>query len=125
MIFDTDVLIWALRGNTRAASAINRADDLQVSIVSYMELIQGARNKRELHATQKALAELEFEILPLSENIGHRASIYMEEYALKSNIGLADALIAATAIEKGLTLCTANTKDYKAISEISLKAFRP
>jgi len=56
MLFDTDVLIWALRGNARAAAAIDGADNLQLSVVSYMELIRGARNKRELQATKKALA---------------------------------------------------------------------
>jgi len=125
MLFDTDVLIWALRGNTRAAAVIDRADSLELSIVSYMELLRGTRNKRELHATKTTLANLNFQILPLSENIGHRASIYLEEYALKSNIGVADALIAATAVESHQPLCTANTKDYRVIGEIKLKVFRP
>lgn len=125
MLFDTDVLIWALRGNARAAAAIDGADNLQLSVVSYMELIRGARNKRELQATKKALANLDFQLLGLSENIGHRASIYLEEYAIKSNIGVPDALIAATAVETGQRLCTANAKDYRAIGEIQLKLFRP
>ena len=71
------------------------------------------------------LAELDFEILPLTENIGHRASIYLEEYALKSNIGVPDALIAATAVEDGGMLCTANAKDYRSIAELKLSVFRP
>lgn len=125
MLFDTDVLIWALRGNARAAAAIDSADSLHLSVVSYMELVRGARNKRELQATKKALANLDFQILGLSENIGHRASIYLEEYAMKSNIGVPDALIAATAVETGQRLCTANAKDYRAIAEIQLELFRP
>jgi len=125
MLFDTDVIIWALRGNARAAAAIDRADSLELSIVSYMELARGARDKRELHATKMALANLDFQILPLSENIGHRASIYLEEYALKSNIGVPDALIAATAVENGQRLCTANARAYRAIAKIQLEVFRP
>ncbi len=125
MLFDTDVLIWALRGNARAAAAIDRADSLELCVVSYMELVRGARDKRELRATRTALANLDFLILPLSENTGHRASVYLEEYALKSNIGIPDALIAATAVENGQPLCTANAKDYRAIAEIELKVFRP
>jgi hypothetical protein len=125
MLFDTDVIIWALRGNTRAAAAIDRADSLELSIVSYMELVRGARDKRELYSTRMALTNLDFQILALSENIGHRASIYLEEYALKSNIGVPDALIAATAVENGQPLCTANVKDYRAIVEIQLEVFRP
>ena len=125
MLFDTDVMIWALRGNARAAAAIDRAESLELSVVSYMELVLGARDKDELRATKKALANLDFQILPLTENIGHRASVYLEEYALKSNIGIPDALIAATAIEHGQSICTANAKDYRAIAEIELKLFRP
>ncbi|MCF6284064.1 MAG: type II toxin-antitoxin system VapC family toxin [Candidatus Hydrogenedentes bacterium] len=125
MLFDTDVIIWALRGSTRAAAAIDRADSLELSMVSYMELVRGARNKRELHSTKAALANLDFQVLALSENIGHRASIYLEEYALKSNIGIPDALIAATAVENGQPLCTANAKDYRSITELELKVFRP
>lgn len=125
MLFDTDVLIWAMRGSARAAAAVDNAETLELSIVSYMELLQGARNKRELHATKTALARLDFEILPLTENIGHRASIYMEGYALKSNIGVSDALIGATAVERGKVLCTANAKDYRSIAELELRVFRP
>ena len=125
MLFDTDVIIWALRGNARAAAAVDGADSLELSIVSYMELVRGARDKRELHATKTTLANLDFQMLPLSENIGHRASVYLEEYAMKSNLGIADALIAATAVESGQPLCTANAKDYRAVAELALKVFRP
>lgn len=123
MIFDTDVLIWTLRGNEKAARAIEADPSRAVSIVSCMELFQGARNKSELTAIRRFL--LEFEILPLSEDIGYRASIYMEEYVLKAGLQLADALIAATAVERQETLCTGNAKHYQAISELALKTFRP
>jgi len=125
MLFDTDVIIWALRGNRRAASAIDKADDLALSVISYMELTQGAHDKKDLRMTRGYLADLGFSILPLSENIGHRASIYLEEYTLKSSLGIPDALIAATAVENETQLCSGNAKHYKVISEINLKVFRP
>lgn len=125
VVFDTDVIIWALRGNTRAVAAIDQADHLALSVVSYMELVCGARDKRELRATRTALSNLDFRILALSEDIGHRAQIYLEEYALKSNLGVSDALIAATAVEYEQRLCTANAKDYRTINEVQLDVFRP
>lgn len=125
MLVDTDVLIWALRGNTRATTAIDQADRLELSVVSYMELLQGARDKADLRLTKAFLTDLGFAILPLSENIGHRAAIYLEEYALKSNLGVPDALIAATAAESEVVLCTGNAKDYRVIAELELKIFRP
>jgi predicted nucleic acid-binding protein len=123
VIFDSDVLIWALRGNNKAVEAIEAQERRAVSIVSCMELFQGARDKRELAAIRRFL--LEFETLPLSENIGYRASIYLEEYALKAGQQLADALIAATAVANQETLCSGNARHYRAISEIKLRTFRP
>lgn len=125
MLFDTDVIIWSLRGNQQAAKLIDQADQLELSVVSYMELLQGARDKSDLRLIKSYLADLGFLIVPLSENIGHRAAIYLEEYSLKSNLGVPDALIAATAAETDATLCTGNAKDYRAIAEVSLKVFRP
>jgi predicted nucleic acid-binding protein len=125
MLFDTDVLIWALRGNRRAASAIDQADRLQVSAVSYMELLKGARDKRDQKATQAFLRDLGFEMLPVTAGISHRAVIYMEEFVLSAGLELADALIAATAGEHGLDLCTANVRHYRVIADLNLKGFRP
>lgn len=125
MLFDTDVIIWALRGNKRAAKEIDQADCLDLSVVSYMELLQGVRDKKDLRLTRAFLDDLGFRMLPLTENIGHRASIYLEEYGLKTNLGVPDALIAATAVENNSALCTGNAKDYQAIAEVALEVFRP
>ena len=48
MIFDTDVMIWAFRGNAKALDAIDSADTRSISSVTYMELLRGVRNKKEL-----------------------------------------------------------------------------
>lgn len=122
MIFDTDILIWTLRGNGKAAHAIEGDESPAVSIVSCMELFQGARDRSELSVIRRFL--LQFETLPLSENIGYRASIYMQEYALRAGLQLADSLIAATAVERQETLCSGNVKHYRAISELGLRPFR-
>jgi predicted nucleic acid-binding protein len=125
MLFDTDVLIWAFRGNKRAAEAIDSAEKRYLSVVNYMELLQGARDKREMRIVRSFLKDLGFRVLPLSENIGHRASIYIEEYTLKAGLRLADASLAATAVELQLVLFSADTKHYRGISELKLKTFRP
>lgn len=90
-----------------------------------MELTQGTQDKKDLRMTRAYLVDLGFSILPLTENIGHRASIYLEEYALKSSLGIPDALIAATAVENETQLCSGNAKHYRVISEVNLKVFRP
>ena len=125
MIFDTDVLIWATRGNPRAARAIDAAADRALSIVSFMELHQGARSKPEARQIRQSLRQLRFRILPLSESIGAKAAAIIEQHALAHGIQLADALIAATAIEMEHPLCTANVKHFRPIGSLSRVAFRP
>jgi hypothetical protein len=90
-----------------------------------MELLQGARDKQEAKAIKALLADLGVDVLPLTENIGHRASIYMEEYGLRAGLCMADALVAATAVENDLALCTANRKHYRVISDLDVRPFRP
>ena len=125
MIFDTDVAIWIERGHPKAAALLNAEPNPMISVQTYMELLQGARDRRELEETERFLRNLYFEILPLSENIGHRASIYVRQFALSHGLRAGDALIAATAVEHGQTLCTANAKHLRPVRELELKPFKP
>jgi predicted nucleic acid-binding protein len=124
MIFDSDILIWQSRGNLRAASALNAAADREMSIISFMELLQGARSKVELLDIKSSLRMLGFRILPLSESIGATAAALVEQHNLATGIQLADALIAATAMEVGEPLCTGNLKHFRSIKNLSCVAFR-
>ena len=124
MLFDTDVLVWALRGKSNAAALMEADADCQASVVTYMELLQGARDKREARSIKLFLAETGVRILPLTENIGYRAAIYVEEYGLRMGLCVADALVAATAVEGRLTLCTGNQKHYRLIGDLDVKPFR-
>ena len=125
MLFDTDVLIWVLRGNAKAARLVDETGDRRISVVTLMELLQGARDQRETRLIKRFVVELGFRTLPLTENTGHRADVYMEEYGLSSGLRVADALIAATAAENNLTLCSGDKSHYRAIAELDLLPFRP
>lgn len=125
MLFDTDVLIWALRGSARAAKEIDDAEERYISAVNYMELMQEARSKREQTMIKQFLNTLGFIVLPITEAVSHRATIFVEEHALKSGIQLADALVFATACEHSLKLCSANQKHFRAIRSLDTKVFRP
>ena len=124
MHFDTDVLIWALRGDPRAAALIDAAQEPGISVMVYMELLQGAKDKRDLKLIRSFLVDLGFRILPLTETIGQQASDYMVQHALKTAIGPADAIIAATAVQAKMPLCTGNAKHYRALPELNLRVFR-
>lgn len=125
MIFDTDIFIWTERGNQKAAKLMEKAEEKFLSIQTYMELLQCAKNKTQHKHVKDFLSSFGFIVLPLTENIGHRASIYVEEYTLSSSIRSGDAIIAATAVENNMFLSSSNAQYFKMIKELKLKAFKP
>ncbi|MHB8765642.1 MAG: PIN domain-containing protein [Deferrisomatales bacterium] len=125
MIVDTDILIWYLRGHEGARSFVEGARPFSLSAVTYMELVSGMRNKGELLTLRRTLKAWGARVLPLTEPISHRAMVYVEEHFLSHSLRLADALIAATAVEHGLPVATANTRHYRVIRELAIAAFHP
>lgn len=125
MLVDTDVFIWYTRGNTRAVTALDKLPEIHLSVVSYIELVQGMRNKRELRALRATLTGLEAQILQIDEIISGKAMFYVEQHFHSHAMRLADALIAATAVSQGVPLLTANTKHYSPISDLEIRRFRP
>ena len=125
VIFDTDMFIWVQRGNEKAAEVMDAADARYLSIQTYMELLQGAKNKKQHKYVKDFLSSFAFEVLPLTENIGHRAAIYVEEYALSSGVCSGDALIAATAVENNMPLVSSNKKHFKVINDLKFQHFKP
>lgn len=124
MIFDTDIFIWIQRGNLSAAKIVEKDSDRYLSVYSYMELLQLPNNKKQHQQTKDFIKEFAFKVLPLTNNIGHRAAIYIEEYSLAYGVKAGDAIIAATAVENNLTLCSSNKKHFKPIKELNLKIFK-
>jgi predicted nucleic acid-binding protein len=125
MLFDTDIFIWAQRGNVKAARLIDRSPERFLSVFSYMELLQSARDGEQHRRTHNFLSAFGFEVLPLTENIGHRALIYVEQYTLSHGLRAGDAIIAATAAENKMTLVSGNAKHFRLIKELKLKVFKP
>lgn len=125
MLIDTDVLIWYLRGNKNAQEIIESQNGFFVSAVTYIELVQGMRNKDELNELRFAFRNWNTKILYINEEITSKAMFYIERHFLSYSLELADALIGATAIVNGLPLLTGKDKHYKMIAEIDIKTFRP
>lgn len=90
-----------------------------------MELIQGMKDKSELRSFQKQITRWGIGIVHIDHEISSRASFYVQEYFLSHSMKMADALIAATAIQVGEALLTANDKHYKFIPNIAVKKFNP
>jgi predicted nucleic acid-binding protein len=118
-------LIWYLRGNENARKALNANIPLKISVINYMELLQGLRDKREYRTLQKYLKDRAIEIIQINENISSRAMFYVEDYCLSHAMELGDAIVAATALESNEVLLTANEKHYSFIPNMQISKFRP
>lgn len=122
VLFDSDVLIDVLRKNALAEmllTTIGGAGPLGISIISRMETIQGCRNAEVQQQAEKLLRR--FQVLGLDEAISRRADVLVTRYHLGYNLGVADALIAATAIEYDLPLLSKNQKDFRFLDTAGLQ----
>ena len=125
MLIDSAVLIWLTRGHVGAAQRLGQIDTWSISVVTYIELAQGCRDKAELARLKKGLAARNTDVLQVTPAISERAAELVDSLALSHGMRLADALIGATAIEHGATLITANTRHFEAVQNLVIEAFLP
>lgn len=113
MLLDTDVLISHLRGMSEARSWLHEASShgpLVVSAVSVAELTGGMRSA-ERREVWHLLAVMQTE--PVTELIAREAGALMRQYRRShAAIGIADYLIAATALVRGYELATLNVRHF-------------
>ncbi len=110
-LLDTDVLIDIRRGFPAAVSWYSQlAEKPSVPGFVAMELINGCHNNIDLTRLQLFLVGLP--IVWPSEADCQRGLEHLRDYRLSHNLGLIDALIAATAVGQGATLCTFNVKHF-------------
>ena len=120
-LFDTDVLIAYLRGYHQAvellkALAAQRFDFL-ISPVTIIEIEAGIRDTEK----EKTYELLDiFEVCTVDRSTAHFAGSSLRKYRKKGvTLGLADVIIAATAVIHHLTLVTYNTSHYP-MSELQI-----
>ena len=83
------------------------------------------RNKAEFVAVKKMLDMRSATLLPVTEAITLRATELMEAITLSHGLQMGDALIAATALEHGLPVLTANVMHFGAVQGLKVEAFEP
>lgn len=121
ILIDTDLLIDLANNESIAKERLVKESEkflLTISIITELELIVGCRNKQELEALDKFLRQ--FSIFQLNREISTKAEELMRSYYLSHGLLIADALIAATAIENQIPLLSKNQRDYRFISELNL-----
>ena len=118
---DTDILIDVAVGFEAAKVHLSDLEQnfrLAVSAITYMELVVGYRNKRELKLLETFLRT--FVTVPLHEAASETATALLKRYRLSHGLLIPDALIAATAVTSGASLSSKNQRDYRFIGELEL-----
>jgi predicted nucleic acid-binding protein len=128
-LLDSNLVIPYLADDPATVPLVERLapEGIAISIVTYMEVYQGA-----LRSPDPQLAQEELErfvavvpILPLSPEVARRCAHLREELRGRGRRVRARALdlvIAATAVEHGLRLVTRNVADFEDIPELVLYA---
>lgn len=112
LLVDTDIFVDHLRG---AAELEPRRHRLHYSVVTRAELFAGTTASA---LVTRLLAP--FREITVDRAVAERAGRVAREFGLR----LPDALIAATALERGLQLSTRNTKDFEKVRGLRLRALR-
>ena len=118
-LIDTDVMVDVSRRNADAANYVDSLPEAWIAIVTAQELIVGARDKRDVAGIDGLIAS--YPVMHINDRIGARAYDLLKTYAKSHGLRTFDSLIAATALESGLTLVTKNRKHFAMIDGIRLQ----
>ncbi|MBI3820805.1 MAG: type II toxin-antitoxin system VapC family toxin [Planctomycetes bacterium] len=111
LLVDTDIIVDYLRGHEGAAAYLeNTAGHLSVSAVTVAELFVGTNSDRDIESLEGLLSL--FVEIPVDRRIARQAGLFRREYKDSHGIGIADALIAATARIYQLELATFNVRHF-------------
>ena len=106
-VFDTNILIDYLNGIDKAATELSLYSERLISVITFIEVMAGARGDGDEKAIRAFLAS--FRVVELSAAIATATVAIRQELRLK----IPDAVIYATAQVEGCILVTRNTKDMK------------
>ncbi len=114
MLVDTDVMVDFLRGHAKAVALVHdHSPRIILSGIAAAELYAGVKGDKELNTLDDLLSL--FRIVPVSAELARAGGLYKRDYAKSHGVGLADAIIAATAQAESADLKTLNVKHYPII----------
>ncbi len=124
LLIDTEVLVEYLRGRDAAIEYFEGlAQELSVSSITVAEIYAGARATHEHSALELLFQGLA--VVPVTAEIARDAGQLRHRFGPSHGTGLADAIIAATAIALGATLATFNTERFPMLAAVSAPYPRP
>ena len=117
LVVDTDVLVEYLRGRAEAAAFLeSRDEELIVSALTVAELFAGLRGEDEERTLRRFLAA--FRVAAADLRLAEHAGTLRRRWHPSHGTGLADAFVAATAIDLDANLATFNAKHYPMLEAI-------
>ncbi|MCB9330960.1 MAG: type II toxin-antitoxin system VapC family toxin [Lewinellaceae bacterium] len=120
ILCDTNIFIGAFNGRQNTIDQLNQIglDQIALSAITVMELLQGMGNKNELAQMKKRIKF--YDIVQIDSAISTKAIDLIESYRLSHGLQIPDAIIAATSIVYQIPLYTYNLKDFDFIPEVAL-----
>lgn len=118
VLVDTDVLVDFLRGHGKAVAFVNEhADRIILSSIVVAELYARVKGDEEQAALDRFVSL--FRVVSVSAEIAKAGGICKKDYGKSHGVGLADAILYATAEAENAELKTLNTKNYPMIKDLS------
>jgi len=111
ILVDTDVLIDFLRGNDKAVAFIDECSaQIILSSIVVAELYAGVKGADELSVLDNFVSL--FRVVPIDCEVARAGGLYKRDFGQSHGVGLADAILAATADKENAELKTLNVKHY-------------
>jgi predicted nucleic acid-binding protein len=111
ILIDTDILVDFFRGHSLAVNFISiNSPQIILSSIVVAELYAGIKTNAERTALDNFISI--FRIIPVTSEIAKSGGLYKYKYGKSHGIGLADAIIAATAQAENADLKTLNIRHY-------------
>ena len=114
VLFDTDVMVDFLRGHPKAIALLHScSSEIILSSIVAAELYAGVKDDEDLRRLDDLLSLCR--VLPVSPGLARMGGLYKRHYGKSHGIGLADAIVAATAEVENADLKTLNVNHYPMI----------
>ncbi len=111
ILLDTDVLVDYLRNQAEAVAFVNKHQgDLILSSIVVAELYAGVKGEAEMEVLDELVSL--YPVVPVTATIAKAAGLLKRDFGRSHGLGLADAIVAASAQAENARLCTLNVRHY-------------
>ena len=121
VLCDTNIFIHWFNNNQDTIEMLKLIglENIAISVISVMELIEGVDNKRQFQQLKNKINN--YYIVDFTNEVSKLSLKFIEKYKLSHQLQIPDAIIGATAIVHKIPLFTYNTKDFKFMPKIILR----